>query len=173
MRRISEYTIAAGLLFLGTICILFRYPIYAVLPYLLGSGMVLVGAMQLYRGVQRKEYRTHETKLISTGLVVLALGVNIIVHGSHAEPLIGVTWGLIGLVKGIHELNLAIYYMYLQQRFWIKLLHALAEIVLAILLMLNPYEKIRVHIALLGAELILIATQILMENRKQTQQNNF
>lgn len=159
MRGTINRITGAALLLAGTICILFADKLFSLLPFIIGIPMVSVAAVFFALSVIRKEYNTLETSHTAGAIVVLVMGVMILINGSESIGVIAVTWGIFGLVRGTKELNHAIYKFCRKEKFTAMLLRSCTEIVLAALLMFRPFQKITVHIVILGAELILMSAR--------------
>ncbi len=153
---------------LGIACILFTEQIHNIFPIVLGLLMVAVGILDIYRGVATKEYHRADTKLTSQGIVVLILGSVILHHYQNADQIIGAIWGVIGLIKGSEMLNVAIYRCATKLPFAWKLVHSVIELLLGILLLLDPLTAVEHHLPILGIELIAIGVHSVIETKKAT-----
>lgn len=163
MKRKAEITTSILFILNGLICIIFSEFIQEILPYISGSIAILSGIILLTKAIYEKEYKTIETKRTAISIIMILIGIIIIFKNENSINLIGVVWGIYGLVKGINELNIAIYYIFSKEKFILELLHSIVEIVLAIILIFNPFEKIATHIILLGIEMIVIYTMKLFK----------
>ena len=150
---------------LGVLCLLFPGHVHRCLPYVLGTLMAASGLSCLVRGLRTGEYRTAETRLTSSGIVVLAVGSTILLRGPGADGLIGTAWGIFGLVKGSELLNRAICAMANREPWLREMLHAAIGLLLAVVLLIDPVSRVREHVVLLGLELISIGVQLLLDLR--------
>lgn len=166
--RIVNFTAAKILAILlgvqGISCILFTDYIYSVFPYILGGIMMLIGALDLYRGIITKEFKLKETKLTSSGIVMLILGTVILFHNTNTDTIIGSVWGIIGLYKGAEELNVAIYHQFAKEPFVGEVVHSIVELLLAIMLLIDPLGAGRHHVFILGLELICYSMKLFKES---------
>lgn len=151
----------------GVLCVLFRDYVHSVFPYILGVIMVIIGLSDLYRGIKTQEYKRVETKLTSNGIVMLLLGVIILVPRENADDIIGSVWGAIGLFKGSEELNVAIYQKFAGEPFVWKAVHAVVELLLAVVLLLDPLVSVKHHILILGLELIWHSIKLFRESKRR------
>lgn len=150
----------------GAACILFTQEIHAAFPYMLGTLMAVTGLCDIYRGIATREYNNRETKLIANGIVMLLLGLVILLHDGNRDSIIGGVWGAIGLFKGSEELNLAIYHRAHKERFGKEAVHAAVEIVLAMILLLDPLTAVRHHVFILGLELIWHSVKLSYQSKQ-------
>ncbi|MGM9662298.1 MAG: hypothetical protein ACI3WR_04300 [Oscillospiraceae bacterium] len=153
------------LLLAGAACLLFTEPVYTALPYLLGGVMMALGLGDILCGLLTGEFRSRETKLTANGVVFFFLGAVILYHRADADGIIGSIWGVLGLVKGAEALNTAMYCCAEKSPFLGKTLQAAVELLLAILLLVQPDTAVRHHVFLLGLELALVGWQLLRESR--------
>lgn len=150
----------------GALCILFWEHVYSIFPYILGTIMATTGAFDLYRGIVTQEYKRIETKLTSSGIVMLILGIVILIPKENADSIIGSIWGAIGLFKGTEELNIAIYHGCSNQLFVRETVHAVIELLLAVVLLLAPMDTVKHHILFLGLELIWSSIHLTKERKR-------
>jgi len=151
---------------LGVLCILFTEHIHSVFPYILGTIMAVIGLFDLYRGIMTAEFRNSETKLTSNGIVMLLLGIVILFHRRETDIIVGSVWGAIGLFKGSEELNMAIYHRFSKEPFIGEAIHSIGELLLAIMLLLDPLTGVKHHLFILGFELIWHSLKLFRECKK-------
>lgn len=152
------------LILAGIPCLAFTEHVYTALPYLVGGVLIALGGNDIIRGFRNKEFLTKETRQIANGVINLLLGAVILLNRADADNAIGSIWGFLGLVKGCGLLNIAIYHCARHERFLLKALHSVVEIVLGILLLAYPYHAVRHHVLILGLELVLLGVQKLRES---------
>lgn len=150
---------------LGICCIFLSGSINTYLPYLVGALMLVFSCAGLVVCIKRKEYKTLETKATATAIIGIVISIVIILQGENSISLIGIVWGLIGLKKGISGINVSLYNHSHGKKYRLELLHASAEILLAIVLILNPFEKIEIHIIILGFEMILNTMKYMFKDK--------
>lgn len=149
------------LMALGVVCVVFTNRIHRILPYLLGSIMAVGGIETAVYGFRTCEHKRRGTKLTSTGLICAAVGCVILVRGMRAYTLVGAAWGIIGLVEGAEGLNIVLYSVSHHEKCALEAVRTAIELVLAVLLLLDPIENLPHHIFLLGIEQICVALQLL------------
>lgn len=155
---------------LGALCMLFTEQIYSIFPFILGYLMIATGICDIYRSIVTKEFQQAETKLASHGIVTLLLGCAILYHHRNADSIIGSIWGVIGLIKGTETLNLAIYKCSARTPFVGKMIHGMIELVLGILLLIDPLSAVKHHLFILGIELIAVGIQAATATKKKLHQ---
>lgn len=158
------YIIVGILLIVGFLCLFFVDFIYKVLPYTMGSLMIAIGVSSLFCAIITKEYKRLDTKLSSAGILLIVIGISIIVHGNRADGLIGVIWGIFGLIEGTESLNVAIYNLTHKKKWVADMLQTILQITLALLLLIDPVTKLYPHMRILGMEHIALAIQIMRLN---------
>lgn len=92
-------------------------------------------------------------------------GIAIIVRGNEADGLIGVAWGIFGLIQGSESLNVAIYNLANKKRWGMDMLQAAVQIALALLLLVDPVAKLYPHMRVLGLELLATGFHVFREAR--------
>lgn len=153
----------------GIACMLFTSLVHRLFPIFLGILMQAIGICQICRGIVTGEYRRSDTKLTSTGIIMVILGGVILYHHHDADSIIGAIWGMIGLAKGSETLNLAIHDCCARKSFARKMVHGAIELILGILLLIDPDEAVRHHVFILGIELCAIGIQAVLETKRELQ----
>ena len=139
---------------IGFINIIYANKLTNILPTIIGSMMVLTSGIILIYYITQKEYKTLDTMKIPQKVVSIILGISILFKGDNAIPFIAIIWGISGLKKATKGLDVAFYNRGHKNKFLGELLHALFELIISILLIYNPFEKIEEHLVLLGIEMI-------------------
>ena len=150
---------------LGIQCLFFVDFLYGLLPWLMGGFLAGAGVLAMIDSILAGEYRKLETKLSSSGILMLVVGVAIMVRGSAADGLIGVAWGIFGLIQGSESLNVAIYNLANRKKWGMDMLQAAVQITLALLLLVDPMTKLYPHMRILGLELLAMGFHIFREIR--------
>lgn len=145
---------------LGFINVIFASTLREKLPYIIGITSVIIGSISLIKNIKNKEYQKLETMRISRDFVSVILGVMILLKGEHAIPFIAIVWGISGLQKASKGLNIALYNRAQKKPFFLELLHSTLELIFAILLIFNPFEKLEEHLIILGIEMIISSLKI-------------
>ena len=159
------YGLIVILCLLGIQCLFFMDYLYGLLPSLMGRFLAGVGVLAVIDSVLAGEYRRLDTKLSSSGVLMLVVGLAIIVRGSEADGLIGVAWGIFGLIQGSESLNVAIYNLAGRKKWGMDILQAAVQIGLALLLLVDPVTKLYPHMRILGMELLAMGFHIFREIR--------
>ena len=108
------------------------------------------------------------TKLTSQGIVTALLGIVILFHHQNADQIVGAIWGVIGLGKGSETLNIAICKCAEKKPFTWKMIHGIIDLVLGILLLLDPLTAVEHHLIILGLELVAVGMQAVTDTKKST-----
>lgn len=163
--RRGGYIIVLIMWALGIQCLFLVDFTYRLLPYIMGGAMAGAGVLAIVGSVLSKEYLKLDTKLLSSGILVLVIGIAIIVCGEQADGLMGVSWGILGLIQGSESLNVAIYNLAHRKKWPADMLQAVVQIVLALLLLVDPASKLYPHMQILGLELLAMGFHILRKVR--------
>ena len=159
------YELVGIMCLLGIQCLFFVDFIYGLLPWLMGGFLAGAGVLAVIDSVLAGEYRRLDTKLSSSGVLMLVVGLAILVRGSGADGLIGVAWGIFGLIQGSESLNVAIYNLAGRKKWGMDMLQAAVQIGLALLLLVDPVTKLYPHMRILGLELLAMGFHIFREIR--------
>lgn len=138
----------------GVGCLVFPQVAEEALPYFLGVPMVLSGVGSIV-AVAREKNLEAGNKSVGSAIVLVVLGCVTMVHGAKSTMFIGIVWGLLGLYKAAGEFDEIIAAIKAQEPFVFSLGVCVFELVLAVLLILNPFANIEHHLLLLGIELIV------------------
>lgn len=140
---------------LGLICIIASKKVILWLPAALGGIMILTGLGNAFFDVKDKKYLDpHEIK--ASSLILTVMGICFILGGEQTIPLMGITWGLLGLQEVNEELK-EILSARSQKLPWKKKgICTLFKLILSLALIFEPLEKFRFHIVLLGIEIIIV-----------------
>ena len=164
----------AAMIFAGIGSLLLFWPeqIYEIFPYIASSFLLFAGSFDIFRGIKTREYASEETKVLANGIVYIILGFAILYHRKNSDHIIGALWGILGVLKSSEELNSALHKAYLKKPFGKKLIRALVELLLGILLLIDAPAALQHHIFLLGVELLLVGWRILKDAKLLKQQKN-
>ncbi|WP_302396000.1 DUF308 domain-containing protein [Eggerthella sinensis] len=149
----------------GVGCLLFPDVAEEVLPYFLGVPMVLSGVGSIVAVARERDVEAGATS-VGAAIVLVVLGLVTAVHGSNSTTFIGIIWGLLGLVKAAGEFDEIIADIKRKEPFVFSLALCVFELVLAVLLILNPFANIEHHLLLLGLELIMYPFKLHRERGK-------
>ena len=164
MKQISRIPSAAFLL-VGALCIFFPSHVAGVLPFLLGTIMLIAGIVHGAAYLRDKRILEDEPQGIGPDIILAVMGVAFLCAGSEAVGLMGVVWGIIGLRKAAGTIDQALRRMYRHQPALLLAAEAAIRTVLALALLFDPFEKFSSHIVLLGLELILTNVKLPQEER--------
>ena len=139
---------------MGITCIVFASHIMALLPYLLGGTMIFTGMLMIFLNIEEGEFLRSMTEEMAYGSTMVIVGIVFVIKGAEALPAVGTTWALIGTVKAAKSLHRTFQRIYMHQNCLLSLLEFVVRLVLSILLLFNPIDKIHGHVILLGLELL-------------------
>lgn len=138
---------------IGVACIFVPEFVASKLPYLLGGSMLLVGAADIITDAIDKEKGPGKIS-VGSDIVMIALGVVTMVNAGDSINFIAVVWGLLGLEKASNEFDAMIKARKSNDRWATPLAMGCFELLLGIMLLLDPLMSIGHHILLLGIELV-------------------
>lgn len=151
--------------FVGVGCLIFPQVAEEVLPYFLGVPMALSGIGSIVAVVREKDVEAG-SKSVGSAIVLVVMGCVTMVHGAKSTMFIGIVWGLLGLYKAAGEFDEIIADIKDREPFVFSLAVCVFELVLAVLLILNPFANIEHHLILLGIELIIYPFKVHRERGK-------
>ena len=128
--------------------------------FIVGSVMILFGADDLiHEHMTQKGAKLFPGGLSSIVSAFLGLLMILFLHETASDPetliKVCVIWGSWSIIQEIYELY-EVWELFREKRLGIlSALESLAVIVLSVLLIFDPAEHVRLHILILGAELIL------------------
>lgn len=136
---------------LGILCVAFPTQITAILPYLAGASMGIVGILMMLPYLCRRQAQ----EKLAYGVVLAVTGLCFLVKGANALGALGTTWAIIGLAKAAKSLRLALEALENRKRFVCLLLEFLLRLGLATVLLFDPLGKVPSHVIILGLEMIM------------------
>ena len=164
---VFQIIISCALFLTGCACVLFTDHVFRILPYVLGSLLLLLGILRLYQVIQDKKYDENETFAAGNGGLYLILGTIILIKNINAYYMIGIVWGMFGLIRDSRNFASEIAKL-INRKEKIKdlafeLAYSLFGVAVSTLLLFDPPEHLRFHIALLGLELFDSAFRVLRD----------
>lgn len=167
-KNAAIYIMAAVNFILGVLCVSITGIIAEILPYLVGSMMIVVGLVQFIVAIIHKEYKDVTTNKTVTFFLAAALGLMIILQeidstNDSAIILISIIWGVLGLFEGAHAFNHALHRIANSERCAYYIIKGLLECVVAFMLLYRPdsHDIHHFHIIVFGANLIMDAITML------------
>lgn len=154
------------LVIVGVTNILFSNILREELPYIIGITGIIISVLALIKNIRKKEYKTLDTMKIPMNVVGIILGIMILLNGENAVPFIAIVMGISGLQKGTKLLNIAIYNKVHNKRFILELLYSISEIILSILLIFNPFEKLEEHLILIGINMVISSLKYFFKDKE-------
>ena len=142
----------------GILCMIMPGTIAKWLPTILGSIMLLTSVADTVFVVKEKRYLvTYGSK--ASALILSIMGLCFILGQESAVPLMGITWGLLGLQEANEEIERILIKRSKKEKcLWLSILAGL-KIILSLALLFEPIEKFNFHIFLLGMEILAVTVK--------------
>ncbi len=159
--NVVTYMFAAVYLVVGLLCVAVPTTVTEVLPYIVGTMMIIIGVVRFILALIHHEYRHLKTNQTATSLILAALGVMIMIQqfdatNDSAIMLISIVWGILGLFEGAHAFNHAFKRIANSERCVYFLIKGLIECIVAFMLLYQPasHDAHHFHIIVFGINLI-------------------
>ena len=142
----------------GLLCIIMPEIIAKWLPTILGSIMVLTSITDTIFVIKEKRYLiTYKNK--ASSLILFIMGICFLMGQETTIPLMGVTWGLLGLQEVNEEIENILIKRSEKEKYLLLSVFAALKIILSLALLFDPLEKFEFHIFLLGLEIIVLTVK--------------
>ena len=146
-------------LVVGVLCIALNNIIYSVFPYIFSGLMIGVGVIGVVLDFIHIIKRRFTSMVFSFSFLLITLGiVFLFLDPSIRMGVMGVTWGLIGIIKSGLQFSAGLEQAVHKSRWCIaSFIQAIFTVGVSILLIINPVDSIHYHIIIFGAELIAVS----------------
>ena len=147
IKNLENNYIGVLILIVGVLMLIFPEQIAVVSPFFLGGGLILRGIAVVFLAVRYKDNSNEP------GMAVLycVLGSVIVILGSDAIGIIGIIWAVFSLAEVSTDIN----EMWKSKRCSVvHIITAVISVVLAVMLIIDPFEHFTVHVRILGLEII-------------------
>ena len=168
-----KFSIQIILIVVGMIQIIFADYLKEKLTIITGITTINISLINLIRNIKKKEYKTLDTMKIPENIVALLLGIMTLFKGQNAISFIAIIWGITGLRKGVKGFNIALYNKVNNKQYIGKLVYAIIETALSILLVFDPFEKVEEHLVILGFEMIIISLKVAFYDEKEYEEIDY
>lgn len=168
-----KFSIQIILIVVGMIHIIFADYLKEKLTIITGITTINISLINLIRNIKKKEYKTLDTMKIPENIAALLLGIMTLFKGQNAISFIAIIWGITGLRKGVKGFNIALYNKVNNKQYIGKLVYAIIETALSILLVFDPFEKVEEHLVILGFEMIIIALKVAFYDEKEYEEIDY
>lgn len=148
-----DYVASCVTLLNGFICIVYGEKLLPLVPIICGGSLIIKGVIKAIEGIKAKDYLSLERMDLENSFILIAVGIGILIRGNNALFIVGVFWGLHGLMKAAQYLNVASYNIFNKKKWILKLVRSIVEFILSIILIFDPFGSIGHHIIFLGIEL--------------------
>ena len=168
-----KFSLQIILIVVGMIHIIFADYLKEKLTIITGITTINISLINLIRNIKKKEYKTLDTMKIPENIAALLLGIMTLFKGQNAISFIAIIWGITGLRKGVKGFNIALYNKVNNKQYIGKLVYAIIETALSILLVFDPFEKVEEHLVILGFEMIIIALKVAFYDEKEYEEIDY
>jgi len=160
---------------IGIIIIIFRQNLINYLSLIVGIPLLIISLEGLIYEIASKNFKNEHNRL-GEEIVKFILSCVIIFVFNNDVEMISVIWGIIAILQALKELSKAIYEINTNKNklYIFLLIQTTTQIVLAILLIIEPKEHVDLHLILLGVEFLLESLRILLtfvNNKKKKIEN--
>lgn len=138
----------------GILCLLYTDSMLTLLPTVSAGVILANGLTRFIQGVKNRDYASLEGVDMERSLVAIAIGAGILVMQDEALFIVGMFWGLSGLLKAAESLNRGLYNKCAGKKYLLILFKAAVEFTLSLMLIFDPFTAVGHHVVLLGLELI-------------------
>ena len=142
----------------GILCMIMPEIISKWLPTILGSIMVLTSITDTVFVIKEKRYLvTYSNK--ASALILFIMGICFILGQESTVPLMGITWGLLGLQEVNEEIENILIRRSKKEKYLLLSIFSGLKIILSLALLFEPIEKFNFHIFLLGLEILAVTVK--------------
>ena len=142
----------------GVICLTYGEKLLPLLPIICGGILLIKGIIRFVEGIKDKDYASLEKTNLEKSFILIAVGLGILIKRNEALFVVGMFWGLHGLIKSSNYLNIALYNFVNKEKWVAILFKSIIEFSLSFVLVFDPFGKLGHHIFILGLELIFDGT---------------
>ncbi len=153
----KDYQVFAFLI-IGILLILFPKQLTALAPYIVGGALITYAVINIYISLR---YADSEPSL-GDAIVKGILGVIVLIQKEQSISLLGIIWAMQSFGEAAADIDV---YRKKGKFHLLSFLSIVISIILAAILIADPFEHFAVHVAILGIE--MIAYVILYSDEKQ------
>jgi uncharacterized membrane protein HdeD (DUF308 family) len=139
----------------GVACIFFPVQMSGILPYVVGGGMIITGAVHFFALIFSAVLRQPIAERPDIRFVALILGIIIILPRTSSLVLIGTVWGLYGIWESCMSFHAGVRALSLRENSLGHFCAAALRLGIALLLLLDPTEHFVEHIVVLGFDILI------------------
>ena len=92
---------------------------------------------------------------LEKSIVSIAIGIGILIKQDEALFIVGVFWGLSGLLKSVNYFNEILYNIVNKGKYALLSVRTIVEFILSLILIFDPFKNVAHHIIILGLDLLL------------------
>ncbi len=157
----------------GIICLVFAEQVLGLLPTICGLSILIKGIIKFVEGIKNEEYKSLEKINFERSIATITIGIGILLKQEEALFIVGMFWGLSGIMNAVNAFNVAFYNMSNNKKYLVKLIRGIVEFVLSLVLIFDPFaSNVGHHIIILGLELVLEGMIELFAKEEGTQNNS-
>ena len=142
----------------GILCMIMPGTIAKWLPTVLGSIMLFTSITDAVFFIREKQYLSAHGGRASA-LILFIMGICFVLGQESTVPLMGITWGLLGLQEASEEIETILAKRSRKEKCLFLSLSAGLKILLSLALLFEPLEKFNFHIFLLGLEILAVTVK--------------
>lgn len=135
---------------LGLIMILFPAQVGGAAPYILGIGSLVYGILSVIICLRYPD----SVLSLGSGVVWIVIGTVLLFQRGESIAILGVIWAMASLYEVAREID---DYRETKKISALSILSILASIVLAVILMVDPFHHFNTHVRILGLQIISAA----------------
>ena len=135
---------------LGLIMIIFPASVGKAVPYMLGIGALVFGALKVMISLRYQD----SSVSLGGGVIQIVAGVILLLQKAESIGIIGVIWAMFSLLEVAHEID---EYRETKMIGIVSLISIPATILLAAMLMMDPFAHFNSHVRILGLEIVSAA----------------
>ena len=149
---------------LGLILIIFPNAMGIAAPYILGAALLLYGIVNIVISVKYPE----SSVSLGDGVISVVAGGVFLAQRGNSVAILGVVWAMISLYEAAKEID---EYRKEKKINLIGIIVVIISIVLAVMLMVNPFVHFYTHVRILGLEIIAYVFVKVINDRKTKRDN--
>ena len=149
---------------MGLVMIFFPDFVGRAVPYMLGTGALVFGILYVILSLWYKD----RSVSLGGGVIRIVAGIILLIQKAESIGLIGVIWAMLSLMETAHEID---EYRETGKISIVSIISIPAAIVLAVMLMTDPFAHFNTHVRILGLE--IIAAALVRRKKKSDKQYLF
>ena len=154
--NLAIFTFAVFITIVGILFVCFSKGIASAVPYIVGSIVVIDGAVTLFAYFTRKQFGFNNSFALAQGLIDVVLGILILCSTQIFSTAFGIFVGVFLLVWGLFKLNVCINVIKNARLGLVDIIESSLFIIAGILLLIFSKHALEIVVLVLGASMIAI-----------------